>query len=505
MNNNLSNNLKKIRKEHHLSQEQLADELGVSRQAISKWESGIAYPEMEKILQICKKFNLNINDLLNNNISEVKSEQDSKNSLNKFIDDFLFYITKSVKMFSSFNFKTKIKCIIEQMVVFLILLCIFAVLGLTLSQIFRNLISFIPIDNRNILISIFETIYYVLALIFGIVIFFHIFKIRYLDYYEIVNEEKNIEKKEPEETSDLTLSEDNKSRIIIRDPQHSEYRFIKGMMKIFIGCVKLFSLIFILCAAFTLLTFVILLVCSFAIIKTGLFFIGIFLSLIGVIGINVIILLILLNFVFNRKNKKSRIIFCTIFNLIITGIGIGLICISILDFKTIDMNQPEFIKTNKFELSMKDNLVIQDYYNVKYVEKDIDNIIIEYKINKYFNLQYNLIGNNNFIVLNIWPKLESPIDVINSSIAHLNKKELLTADENIISLTIYTSAENIEQILNNNSNYNNYYQEIEYYQEQLNQYQEQNEQLEIENYELKNTIEEYQSIIDNYQSNSEMN
>ena len=87
----------------------------------------------------------------------------------------------------------------------------------------------------------------------------------------------------------------------------------------------------------------------------------------------------------------------------------------------------------------------------------------------------------------------------------MNKKELLTADENIISLTIYTSAENIEQILNNNSNYNNYYQEIEYYQEQLNQYQEQNEQLEIENYELKNTIEEYQSIIDNYQSNSEMN
>ena len=54
MNNNLSNNLKKIRKEHHLSQEQLADELGVSRQAISKWESGTAYPEMEKILQICE-------------------------------------------------------------------------------------------------------------------------------------------------------------------------------------------------------------------------------------------------------------------------------------------------------------------------------------------------------------------------------------------------------------------------------------------------------------------
>ena len=37
MNNHFSENLKKIRKENNLSQEQLAEELGVSRQAISKW------------------------------------------------------------------------------------------------------------------------------------------------------------------------------------------------------------------------------------------------------------------------------------------------------------------------------------------------------------------------------------------------------------------------------------------------------------------------------------
>lgn len=41
--NHLSENLKKIRKDNNLSQEQLADELGVSRQAISKWESGISH------------------------------------------------------------------------------------------------------------------------------------------------------------------------------------------------------------------------------------------------------------------------------------------------------------------------------------------------------------------------------------------------------------------------------------------------------------------------------
>ena len=53
---NLSENLKRIRKDNNLSQEQLADKLGVSRQSVSKWESGLAYPEMDKVLQICKMF-----------------------------------------------------------------------------------------------------------------------------------------------------------------------------------------------------------------------------------------------------------------------------------------------------------------------------------------------------------------------------------------------------------------------------------------------------------------
>ena len=62
---NLSDNLKKIRKDNNLSQEQLAEKLGVSRQSVSKWESGLAYPEMDKVLQICQLFNLNVDELLN--------------------------------------------------------------------------------------------------------------------------------------------------------------------------------------------------------------------------------------------------------------------------------------------------------------------------------------------------------------------------------------------------------------------------------------------------------
>ena len=60
---NLSDNLKKIRKDNNLSQEALAEKLGVSRQAVSKWESGLAYPEMDKVIQICNMFDLNIDEL----------------------------------------------------------------------------------------------------------------------------------------------------------------------------------------------------------------------------------------------------------------------------------------------------------------------------------------------------------------------------------------------------------------------------------------------------------
>ena len=72
MNNQFSENLKKIRKEHNLSQEDLAEKLGVSRQSVSKWESNQAYPEMDKMIQICKMFNLNIDELLNHDINESK-------------------------------------------------------------------------------------------------------------------------------------------------------------------------------------------------------------------------------------------------------------------------------------------------------------------------------------------------------------------------------------------------------------------------------------------------
>ena len=59
-----SENLKHIRKEHHLSQEELAELLDVSRQAVSKWEQGQGYPEVEKLLLLSSKLNISLDELM---------------------------------------------------------------------------------------------------------------------------------------------------------------------------------------------------------------------------------------------------------------------------------------------------------------------------------------------------------------------------------------------------------------------------------------------------------
>ncbi|MGM9878201.1 MAG: helix-turn-helix transcriptional regulator [Bacilli bacterium] len=64
-------NLKFLRKNKKLSQEELAEKVKVSRQSVSKWETGEAYPEMNNILELCKIFHCKINDLVNDSIIDI--------------------------------------------------------------------------------------------------------------------------------------------------------------------------------------------------------------------------------------------------------------------------------------------------------------------------------------------------------------------------------------------------------------------------------------------------
>ena len=82
---NFGENLRKLRKNSKMSQEVLAEKLGVSRQSVSKWEVGSAYPEMNNITALCTIFHCNINDLINENIIDVESfDEATKEDIVKF-------------------------------------------------------------------------------------------------------------------------------------------------------------------------------------------------------------------------------------------------------------------------------------------------------------------------------------------------------------------------------------------------------------------------------------
>ena len=78
-------NLKALRKADNISQERLAEKVGVSRQSVSKWETGEAYPEISNIVALCTVFHCEITDLINSQISDAASfkENSKKESIMK--------------------------------------------------------------------------------------------------------------------------------------------------------------------------------------------------------------------------------------------------------------------------------------------------------------------------------------------------------------------------------------------------------------------------------------
>lgn len=89
----LSDKLYMLRKKSGLSQEQLAEQLSVSRQAISKWESGQSVPESEKLIAISNYFDVSLDYLLkdenenesNDNAPETGTIQNTSDRTNWFL------------------------------------------------------------------------------------------------------------------------------------------------------------------------------------------------------------------------------------------------------------------------------------------------------------------------------------------------------------------------------------------------------------------------------------
>ena len=85
----LSEKILKLRKAHGLSQDELAEKLGVTRQSISKWESNQATPELDKVVKLAEVFDTNTDYLLQPSATDELTlktsmlERQQKNILNQ--------------------------------------------------------------------------------------------------------------------------------------------------------------------------------------------------------------------------------------------------------------------------------------------------------------------------------------------------------------------------------------------------------------------------------------
>lgn len=71
---NLAENLRYLRKRDQITQEELADRLGVSRQSVSKWETGEAYPETDKLIALCDLFEVTLDRIVRGSLTDKEEE-----------------------------------------------------------------------------------------------------------------------------------------------------------------------------------------------------------------------------------------------------------------------------------------------------------------------------------------------------------------------------------------------------------------------------------------------
>lgn len=367
-----SEKLAKQRRANNLSQEQLADMLKVSRQSISKWESGESYPDMAKIIQVCKALNCSLNDIIDDEVmsdAAIENQKDKKN----YLEDFLNYITKTYNMFIHMNLKSKIIMIFEMLFLILILFIAITVISNGVMLFLGRLISLILPDKIYYPIyELLKTLILAVCSVIALIILFHLFKIRYLDYYvTIVDQNVNKQKvEEPikENLDDSPLKKEKKDPIVvIRDPKHSSSKFFMGLANVTVLFLKIFLLILTIPIVFALLigiaTFV------FFILNKAPFFKSVAITSLGVGILCYLIVNYVYNILFSRKQPYKTFLIILLSSLFIIGSGIGF---SIYNFSKLKV------------LSENDN---QDLIEEKYVIDDFK----ENDILRFGSPNYNLI------------------------------------------------------------------------------------------------------------------
>ena len=454
--------LQQLRKANKLSQEQLADMLDVTRQSVSKWESGTTYPEMDKLITMCKIFKCSLDDLTNDEITEINVEKKQTNTsfISNIVNNILEITEKTVAMFKKLSAK-QIAGVLASLFIIGIFLMLLRIPFEVIENGFYSIVTNIP--NRRIvggLSGLFNMIMDIVFFILYILSFIYIYKLAYLDKYDYIDEKektKSDSNSDEYEKENTTHEEKTREIKIVHEKSPRE-----NTLFCFLGNIVFWF--FRILTGFCIIPFIFTLVALFAIASIaivlmfdGIFYIGILLGLIFAIILNLWLLELGCMFIFNKKANFHRLLWTLCIGLSGIGISIGLVAIEIGDINYIDEIPAEYERVFKTEeYPMSENLSIDYlsyYYNgIEYIEDETMTDRLQLSFSYYadvINPTVALVDDRLSIDIYYSHSLAYDKKIWELIKRDLRNKELRNYDVHGVSLSITTSKENIAKIKEN--------------------------------------------------------
>ncbi len=501
--------LQKLRKMNGLSQEALAELLDVTRQSVSKWESGTTYPEMDKLLSMCKIFKCSLDDLTNDEIKDIKQEK-KKNSLYTLIDSILYFINQIYQTLKVMNRKEILKCIITMTMIALILL-ILQLPFITIQNFFFETLEMINNETiKNFGYHIVELLIHIAYYSLFLIIFIYIFQILYLnnDTYKTRITTKKIEpteiqtqEKEPEtKHKEIEKASANIFQVL------SSLIIIVGKIIVCFFTLPILGLLFLLCAALFI---------SLYLLLKGVLFISILIGIPFAILLLLVILEIFFCFLLNRKNNERRIGIMFLISIIGLGSSFGILLLDINSFTYVDTTPKEATTdtlTKNYEMNEQLYFLFSDISEYQ-TDNTLGNTI---KIEATYYKDYTEITLPPEMHSSI-PYREKPYAFINQHLLPILIEDLSNrtihnyAALNDVNIKIYATEQNIQTLKSN------YEQEIkrqeeerikmeendfnqESYQNTIDILEQEKEELKQKNEELRISLDDYKNKIEEYKN-----
>ena len=443
-------NLQKLRKEKGISQEQLAEQLGVTRQSVSKWESGASYPEMDKIVALCNIFHCDMNVLINKDITEERERKDATGIVKNLFQSAANYVKKTIYLFEHKSFKDIVKLLAQVIIIICVILC-FSIPFMLLKEIVISLFytgnNWFSMFFSKFWEFIFNAGYAVLA----IATFLYIFKIKFLDGEDVVEiiEEEEVPSKEEKDTG---KQPEQKQKVKVVKVKSNDFSLLDLLSKAITICLKGIFLLFLIPIVIGTIFAIVVFVLLIAVMFQGVFLFGPILLLIGIIVFSIVIIEVILNFIFNLKFSKRRIIITIISSVVVSSIGIGLSIWYFLNLNVIDDVPKGFkLETEEKVYTMSDDFSIHyyDYYYTAFVEDDSLQEQVRVKIEFYPNINHvQLEEVNDAVFLDFYEVNSISLKKITNCIINdLKNGEVHNYNElGRVKMTVTSSKENLEKI-----------------------------------------------------------